>query len=156
MVPGNKKPLDEKLSQFVFVQFCIFIIEMSQCLPSGEEWIFHLVPDRQELGVDIDFPSGSNFVTDQTRLTFSLLNYLSLSRSQWDILERPRTLAGCVLCWREEYRGMQSASKHWAQLCHTHIYLQIRFFHKVGLFMFSNVFLLFFLLLFQCGFGWPR
>ena len=79
MVPGNKKPLDEKLSQFVFVQFCIFIIEMSQCLPSGEEWIFHLVPDRQELGVDIDFPSGSNFVTDQTRLTFSLLNYLSLS-----------------------------------------------------------------------------
>ena len=81
MVPGNKKPLDEKLSQFVFVQFCIFIIEMSQCLPSGEEWIFHLVPDRQELGVDIDFPSGSNFVTDQTRLTFSLLNYLSLSLS---------------------------------------------------------------------------
>ena len=52
---------------------------MSQCLPSGEEWIFHLVPERQEVGVDIDFPSGSNFVTDQTRLTFSLLNYLSLS-----------------------------------------------------------------------------
>ena len=101
MVPGNKKPLDEKLSQFVFVQFCIFIIEMSQCLPSGEEWIFESVPDRQELGVDIDFPSGSNFVTDQTRLTFSLLNYLSLCLGQifWNgphhstasKLARPRT-----------------------------------------------------------------
>ena len=55
MVSDSKKPLDEKLSRFVFVQLCIFIIEMSQCLPSGEEWMSQRVPERREVEVNIDF-----------------------------------------------------------------------------------------------------
>ena len=56
MVSDSKKPLDEKLSRFVFVQLCIFIIEMSQCLLSGEEWISQRVPERREVvEVNIDF-----------------------------------------------------------------------------------------------------
>ena len=55
MVSGNKKPLDEKLSRSVFVQFCISIIEMSHCLPTREDWFLQWVPERREVEVDIDF-----------------------------------------------------------------------------------------------------
>ena len=105
---------------------------MSQCLPSGEEWIFQWVPDRREVEVNIDFPSGK-FVTDQHRLTFSLLNYLSLSLSlsvQAGILERPGNgqaeWSGVfVREWNRE-ECSKPASSHSAQ--QTHIDQQIKIF----------------------------